>query len=139
MTFQFTNGISMRCSHALAWYQDCRPSRGGCKFRNKNVALFRKIGVTSTPWESSPMRARALTLREYAVAETFSTQKPLFIKTALGPKDRPAGLTPSQPAAFSDICPSQETLGCASSGSQLPLGASAKRRSYILGLFSLRN
>ena len=50
----------------------------------KMWVLFRKIGATSTPWGSAPKRARALTLREFAAAEAFHAQKPLFIKRPSG-------------------------------------------------------
>ena len=50
----------------------------------KTWAIFRKNGAES-PRGSSTKRARALTLREHAVAGIFPSRKPLFDKAALCP------------------------------------------------------
>ena len=95
----------------------------------KMWVMFRKSGG-ETPRGSAPKRARALTLREHAIADAFTREKPLFVKTVLG--QPPSTLhKESSPPGSTPLLLSQGSAGSSNAGSQLSLGTSTGRRNYV--------
>ena len=70
----------------------------------KMWVMYRKRGC-EPPLGSAPKRARALTLREHAIADALTRGKPLFVKTVLG--QPPSRYKKNAPRRFRPLYPSR--------------------------------